>query len=1035
MSIKHNEDTRVKIPSILHLTRLGYRYLSLKDTIHNEDTNVFPDIFIESFNRINPEAEVGDAERMIQKISLALDHEDLGETFYNLLTQVSGTKLIDFENINNNSFNVVTELTCKNGDDEFRPDITLLINGIPLCFIEVKKPNNREGVLAERERIDVRSANKKFRKFINISQILVFSNNMEYDESTVEPLEGAFYASPSLKKTMFNYFREQEDLDLSKLLTDQDDKTESFVLKDNNLSSIKNSAEFKLNKHHDRPTNRIITSLFSRERLFFLLRYGITYVQEEDGIQKHIMRYPQIFATKTIERKITEGIKKGIIWHTQGSGKTALAYYNVPYLTDYFSQRGVVPKFYFIVDRLDLLTQASGEFTKRGLIVHTINSRDQFKKEFHQTKSIHNFSGKREITVINIQKFEDDSKLFKTNNYSIDLQRVYFLDEAHRSYNPKGSFLATLLSTDREAIFIGLTGTPLLKKDAKSTSIFGDYIHKYYYNASIADGYTLKLIRESIDTKYVLKMKEVIKKILEETEVIKGDIKKEELYSHGKYVEPMLDYVVSDFLKTRVRLGDNSIGGMVVCDSSPQAKKMYEIFVNKYNKKQESYCEVAQYLPSYNTPNNFVDYTLKSKKPLTASLILHDIGSKDDIKKQVEAFKAGEIDFLFVFGMLLTGFDAKRLKKLYLGRVVKAHNLLQTLTRVNRPYKNYKYGYVVDFADISREFQITNEDYFKELQGDLDGMEGLESLENIFKSKKEIEEELSYIKETLWDYDLKNAEVFSSQISQINDRKKVLEIKKALENAKALYNMIRLTDNVDLLEKTDFKKLNILFIEASNRLAHLNQLDAIENSTDTTNLLNTALENIYFQFDKVSEEEMVLADKLQNTLRKARESLTNNFDKKDPEFVNLYEEFRRIFKNRKIDEVSQEEMRQSLDALDIIQNKAKEINRTNELLRAKYLNDMKYTRIHKRIREMEGITLRDSEINQFLLKIKEKNDNHVTLSSDILANEDYFNEETLQLVIESLSDSNIEPDFDTVEFISKNVTKEYIDEYNGVVTC
>ncbi|CAN5514097.1 hypothetical protein BH10BAC5_BH10BAC5_16780 [soil metagenome] len=95
--------------------------------------------------------------------------------------ETSGIRLIDFNNFENNFFNVVTELTCKNGDDEFRPDITLLINGMPLAFIEVKKPNNLEGILAERDRINVRFANKKFRKFINISQILVFSNNMEYD--------------------------------------------------------------------------------------------------------------------------------------------------------------------------------------------------------------------------------------------------------------------------------------------------------------------------------------------------------------------------------------------------------------------------------------------------------------------------------------------------------------------------------------------------------------------------------------------------------------------------------------------------------------------------------------------------------------------------------------------------------------------------------------------------------------------------------------------------------------------------------------
>ena len=179
------------------------------------------------------------------------------------------------------------------------------------------------------------------------------------------------------------------------------------------------------------------------------------------GPEKHIMRYPQFFATKAIERKLESGIRKGIIWHTQGSGKTALAFYNVHYLTDYFQKKGIVPKFYFIVDRIDLMIQANKEFTSRGLVVHNVNTKDDLLKDFRQQKAIHNLSGNREITVVNIQKFKDDPSILKTNDYDISIQRIYFLDEVHRSYDPKGSFLANLISSDRNAILIGLTGTPL----------------------------------------------------------------------------------------------------------------------------------------------------------------------------------------------------------------------------------------------------------------------------------------------------------------------------------------------------------------------------------------------------------------------------------------------------------------------------------------------------------------------------------------------------------------------------------------------
>ena len=163
---------------------------------------------------------------------------------------------------------------------------------------------------------------------------------------------------------------------------------------------------------------------------------------------------------KAIENKLNAGVKNGIIWHTQGSGKTALAYYNVRYLTDYYQKHGTIAKFYFIVDRLDLLTQAANEFRARGLHVEEINSKEDFIKNIHSTGTVNN-TGKPTITVVNIQKFSKES-IAKQSDYAVNVQRIYFLDEAHRSYKPTGSFLANLLSSDREAVMIALTGTPLI---------------------------------------------------------------------------------------------------------------------------------------------------------------------------------------------------------------------------------------------------------------------------------------------------------------------------------------------------------------------------------------------------------------------------------------------------------------------------------------------------------------------------------------------------------------------------------------------
>lgn len=1031
--MKHNEDSRVKIPALLHLTRLGYTYLSLKEAKWDPSTNLFTDLFMDTVSRINPEVSADDIQRSLKDRSLALDNEDLGRQFYQQLISSSSPRWIDFENFDNNTFHIVTELPYINGDEEFRPDITLLINGLPLVFIEVKKPNNREGILAERNRMIRRLENPKFSRFLNLTQLMLFSNNMEYDDGSPEPLQGAFYATPSYGDPAFNYFREETPGELPEPAP-IDTSVEEAILKDTNLQSILHSDEYQTNKDPDSPTHRTCTSLLSRQRLAFLLRYGIAYSKQENGIERQIMRYPQIFATKAIERSLEDGKRQGIIWHTQGSGKTALAYYNVHTLTHYFKQRNTVPKFYFIVDRIDLLLQASREFRARGLTVHTIQSRDEFAKDIKSTRALHNDSGQAEITVVNIQKFKDDTDILQKSDYDISLQRIYFLDEVHRSYNPKGSFLANLQESDTQAIRIGLTGTPLLGKESSSRALFGDYIHKYYYNASIADGYTLRLIREEIETEYKIQLE----KTLEEIEVIKGSQNRQQVYAHGKFVEPMLDYIIRDFEKARTMHDDNSIGAMVICDSSAQARKMAELFEKGYARKIISFADpltvketgdteplrpVADDTPPYGSPSG--------ERAITShALILHDEGTKDERKKKIEDFKAGKIDILFVYNMLLTGFDAPRLKKLYLGRLIKAHNLLQALTRVNRTYQAFRYGYVVDFADIRAEFDKTNKAYFDELQSELG--DEMESYSELFKTIEEITSEVEAIKEVLWSYDTQNAEKFQQQISQIQDHGQMQEIVKALRKARELYNVIRLTGRHELLDVLDFKKLTKLYTEASNHLALINQKAALESADSSANILKIALEDVLFTFRKVSEEELLIADQLRDALRKTRELLLDNIDPGAPEFISLREELERLFKKKNLSEMSQDEMKENISLLEDIQRRARELHRKNELIRAKYDNDAKYVRLHKRLMEKHPLTLKESKLCEALSEFKQRADEKILKNAQILNNEAYTEKELLRLAIESLKKAHhLDLDASALKHLNQLVMKEYLDEFHG----
>ena len=541
-----NENTRVQVPAALHLCKLGYQYLDENDImVYDHKTNILTDVFLRSVKRINPEVSSEEVSTLYSKVVNMADNADLGREFYALLSANSGVKLVDFENPDNNEWHVTTEFTCHNDetDDEFRPDITCFVNGMPLAFIEVKKPNNHEGILAERDRINMRMSKKCFRTFFNITQLMIFSNNQEYDNTNRVPIQGAFYCCSSLSKAFFNVFREEDKSFVAQypylpLSLDIENK----VLKHRNCVVLKNLNEYQTNKQPTTPTNRIITSMLSKERFLFLLRYGFAYVERkvelEDGtigteLQKHVMRYQQMFASYAIRRMLDKGTKSGIIWHTQGSGKTALAYYSVRSLTDYFAKRNVVAKFYFIVDRIDLMEQASDEFAARGLVVHNAKSRTELMDDIASNALTQNSEGKLEIMVVNIQKFKEDKTQVKLDeSYNTHMQRIFFIDEAHRGYNPKGSFLANLLEADTNAIKIALTGTPLLREERESWRVFGDYIHTYYYDKSIADGYTCKLMREPVETIYKEKIESILDELAGNVEVKKSDIDRNKIIEH-----------------------------------------------------------------------------------------------------------------------------------------------------------------------------------------------------------------------------------------------------------------------------------------------------------------------------------------------------------------------------------------------------------------------------------------------------------------------------------------------------------------------
>lgn len=297
MAKKFDENSRVKIPALLHLTRLNYQYVSYRESesLIDTETNIYKKSFQADLNKINHKNFTdSEVEMIIRDLKNFLQAEDLGRKFFEKLQHEitfneENVRLIDFENIDNNIWEVMTEVPYKSGNYSFRPDITIFLNGLPLAFIEVKIPDNKDGIQAEYNRMNERFSNEDYRKFINITQLMIFSNNSEYDDSEFVPLEVAFYATNAYTtkpnknkvkdedneeektvKLFFNRFREEET-EIFNRISPINESTEIEILRDTNYLLIKATPEYETNKNPLSPTNRILTSLLSADRFLFIL--------------------------------------------------------------------------------------------------------------------------------------------------------------------------------------------------------------------------------------------------------------------------------------------------------------------------------------------------------------------------------------------------------------------------------------------------------------------------------------------------------------------------------------------------------------------------------------------------------------------------------------------------------------------------------------------------------------------------------------------------------------------------------------------
>jgi len=932
-----NEDTRVKIPATIQFMRIGYEYQSLKDIDLHTATRIAMNRFAPAIRRINGK-NYSDAEilALVEEIHSVIRNNDMGQAFYNwLIDPQDRIKLIDFDNVENNDFAVVDELIFgKDGaeserEGSFRPDINVLINGIPLSFLEVKRPNNEGGIQVEFERmLNKRLEKPEFKKFFNMLQVVCFSNNMEYEDvDDAAPAEevkaGSFYTTPNGQKTTFSFFREERPR--TDGFTAVTDDMVKYVLKDNHYSPAEaDTPEFKTNLDPDTPCNRFVTSLFTKERILFYLHYGITYV---DGAvkQKFIMRYPQFFASQAILERLEGGGKAGIIFHTQGSGKTGLAGFSVRILRDYYAKKGITARFYYVVDRLDLLTQVSGEMRARGILTINVDSKQAFQKELDRPLSKHMASDTNgEITVVNIHKFGNQMPEAK-NDYDAKIQRIFFVDEAHRSYAMHGEFFKNLMLVDPDAIYLAMTGTPLLSKKERSSLKFGDYIHKYFYDKSIADGYTLRIKKEQIDTTARTELRKNLE--LEDGKPMKDGVLESE-----DYINALCKFVEKDFQYFRLTNNDNTIGGMIVCCSNPQAKKIKDWFDHH--------------------------------STLSAGLVISDDDVLTAANKATQiAFKNTlQPDILVVHLMLTTGYDVNRLKKMYLLRNAHEHNLLQTISRVNRPYRspngrNYQYGYIVDFVDIEAEYDRTIEMYLKEINEEFNEDEDTGNLNGLVIGPDDINKRYLKLKSDLDGMiDTTNLEMFAKILTYMN-KDGLLTIRRYLNGIKDCHTEFLLSRAIEYAKQIDIDHIRKLLKITQDRI------DFINLKTTPTSLLaiidNHDVVNIIYEFFKTKISILDLGkyqelldkfsnspgySKLTETVTEIQREVKKNRNHNQIEMIKLDELLQKIFAMLEIADI--DNLASVNEELAKVLAEIRRINEENDRLAARYDGDYAFVKTY-----------------------------------------------------------------------------------------
>lgn len=351
---------------------------------------------------------------------------------------------------------------------------------------------------------------------------------------------------------------------------------------------------------------------------------------------------------------------------------------------------------------------------------------------------------------------------------------------------------------------------------------------------------------------------------------------------------------------------------------------------------------------------------LRILKKLQSSLILHD---EQEVKEKIYSFKHEDTDIVFVFNMLLTGFDLPSLKRLYIHRELKDHNLLQALARVNRSYNNMSFGYLIDFVGIKENYDKTTDDYLKELnQFNQSDSNIKDNLKDMFADRETLEKDIKNAYDDLFDYPIDNIEGMTSAIVSISEMNELLKVSHAINTLKERYNLIRTSSDEKILslkEKIDIEKINKISSTLHKKAKHLHALKNINEPKNPNDLM--ILEDLIALLDfKIAYKE---SKEISAKQKQAKEILEKIPDQKDKEIQKIYKDLSKLLQTPATSQ-NFEEISHSYSA--IISQLNQHNQQTTHLLN-KYDNALAYVITHKRLhkRLMEKTFLTKWEFSRF----------------------------------------------------------------------